>query len=77
MDIHRNIRRESRAVKNRLLSKIFDSSTTSATLLHGMLHIKIISCSKLRNFDRVGNVSSFFYELVILSVIYARIYVSF
>ena len=57
MEIPRNIKRETRAAKNKLFSKMFDSPTSNASLLHGMLHIKIVSCTKLRNFDRVGNVS--------------------
>jgi hypothetical protein len=66
MEIPRTTKRELRAAKNKLFSKLFDSPTSNAALLHGMLHIKIVGCTKLRNFDRVGNVSSIIVIAVLL-----------
>jgi len=43
------------AKKNELLDKLFhDNSKSGKHLLWGLLHIKIIGCTKLRNLDRLG-----------------------
>ena len=43
------------AKKNELFDKLFhDNSKSGKHLLWGLLHIKIIGCTKLRNLDRLG-----------------------
>ena len=42
------------AKKNELLDKLFHDNSKSKHLLWGLLHIKIIGCTKLRNLDRLG-----------------------
>lgn len=59
MEIPRNIKRKAKHTKHKLHDKLFSSESSSAVLLHGLLHIKIIKCTNLRNFDRVGNLFKF------------------
>jgi len=55
MEIPRSIKRQTKYTANKLYTKLFSSESSSAVLLHGLLHIKIVKCTKLRNFDRGGN----------------------
>lgn len=49
-----SIKKDARAAKNDILSKVFNKDGASSGLLWGILHIKIIRCKGLRNLDRLG-----------------------
>ena len=51
--------KKAEAKKNELLNKLFSTKKGSSThLLWGLLHVKIIRCSDLRNLDRLGVVTT-------------------
>ena len=51
--------KKAEAKKNELLNKLFSTKKGSSThLLWGLLHVKVIRCSDLRNLDRLGVVTT-------------------
>jgi len=48
-----NLKKAARAAKNDMLNKVFQRGDNSR-LLWGLLHIKIVGCTKLRNLDKLG-----------------------